>query len=68
MILKGALAKNIFWQLTENVALGDNAQFIGVVLAKTHIALNPLAKVNGRLLSQTQVTLQDNIVNPPTAE
>ena len=68
MILNGALAKNIFWQLTENVALGDNAQFVGVVLAKTHIALNPLAKVNGRLLSQTQVTLQDNIVNPPTAE
>jgi hypothetical protein len=68
MLGDDALAKNIFWQLTENVALGDNAYFIGVVLAKTHIALNPLAEVNGRLLSQTQVTLQDNIVNPPTAE
>jgi cytoskeletal protein CcmA (bactofilin family) len=58
-----ALAKNVFWQLTENVALGDGAEFIGVVLAKTHIALNPLAEVNGRLLSQTQVTLQDNVIN-----
>jgi predicted acyltransferase (DUF342 family) len=59
----GAMAKNVFWQLTENVALGDDAKFIGVVLAKTHIALNPLAEVNGRLLSQTQVTLQDNVIN-----
>lgn len=68
MILgRDALAKNVFWQLTENVALGDKAYFVGVVLAKTHIALNPRAQVNGRLLSQTQVTLQDNIVNQPVA-
>jgi hypothetical protein len=66
LLTGGALAKNVFWQLTENVALGENAHLVGVVLAKTHIALWPSASVEGRVFSQTQVTLQDNIVTPPS--
>ncbi len=66
LLTGGALAKNVFWQLTENVALGENAHLAGVVLAKTHIALWPSASVDGRLFSQTQVTLQDNIITPPS--
>ena len=66
LLTGGALAKNVFWQLTENVALGENAHLVGVVLAKTHIALWPSASVEGRIFSQTQVTLQDNIVTPPS--
>jgi hypothetical protein len=65
LLTGGALAKNVFWQLTENVALGENAHLVGVVLAKTHISLWPNASVEGRLFSQTQVTLQDNSITAP---
>ena len=61
----GALAKNIFWQAAGAVTLGTTAHFEGVILAKTMIAVNTGATVNGRLLAQTAVTLQMNAVTQP---
>ena len=62
----GALAKNIFWQVAgASVAFGTTAQFEGTVLAKKKIALTSDAKVNGRLLAQTEVTLIKNVVTAP---
>ena len=61
----GALAKNIFWQSAGVVSIGTTAHFEGVVLAKTLVAVNTGASVNGRLLAQTAVTLQKNIVTQP---
>ena len=61
----GALAKNIFWQSAGVVSIGTTAHFEGVVLAKTMVAVNTGASVNGRLLAQTAVTLQKNTVTQP---
>jgi hypothetical protein len=61
----GALAKNIFWQVAGAVTIGTTAHFEGVVLAKTMIAVNTGATVNGRLMAQTAVTLQMNSVTQP---
>ncbi len=61
----GARAKNIFWQVAGAVTLGTTAHFEGVILAKTMIAVNTGASVNGRLLAQTAVTLQMNAVTRP---
>lgn len=61
----GALPKNIFWQVAGAVTIGTTAHFEGVVLAKTLIAVNTGASVNGRLLAQTAVTLQMNAVTQP---
>ncbi len=61
----GALSKNIFWAVAGAVTLGTTAHFEGVVLAKTMIAVNTGASVNGRLLAQTAVTLQMNAVTEP---
>jgi hypothetical protein len=61
----GAQAKNIFWQVAGAVTLGTTAHFEGVVLAKTMIAENTGATVNGRLLAQSAVTLQMNAVTQP---
>jgi hypothetical protein len=66
VILKGgALPKNIFWQTSGAVAIGTTAHFEGVILTKTKIALKTGASANGRLLSQTAVTLQKNAVTRP---
>ena len=61
----GARPKNIFWQVAGAVTLGTTAHFEGVILAKTMIAANTGASVNGRLLAQTAVTLQMNAVTQP---
>jgi len=63
----GALAKNIFWQVGggTGVTLGTTADFKGIALAEKAISVNTGAIVNGRLLSQTAVTLDANAVTEP---
>ena len=66
VILKGgARSKNIFWQTSGAVAIGTTANFEGVLLAKTKIAMKTGASANGRLLAQTAVTLEQNAVTRP---
>jgi len=62
----GAQAKNVFWQVAGAVTIGTYAHFEGIVLAKTMIAVNTGASVNGRLLAQTAVTLQMNTITQPS--
>jgi hypothetical protein len=63
----GALAKNVFWQVGggAGVSLDTGAHFKGVVLAVKKITVKTDARVNGRLLSQTAVTLQQNDITEP---
>lgn len=58
----GAQARNVFWQTTGAVTIGTTAHSEGTILSKTMIALNTGASTNGRLLAQTQATLQKNVV------
>ena len=61
----GALAKNIFWQVSGRVDVGTTAHFEGIVLSQTGIAFRTGASVNGRLLAQTAVTLDSTTVAQP---
>ncbi len=61
----GAQAKNIFWQVAGLVTLGTTSHFEGIILSKTLIAMQTGASINGRLFSQTAVTLQKNVVKKP---
>jgi hypothetical protein len=62
----GALARNVFWQVSGKVTLGTGVQFRGVVLCRTLIALDTTDTITGRLLAQTAVTLiADSVTNPP---
>lgn len=61
----GAQAKNIFWVVTGQAVLGTNVDFSGIILGKTLISLNTGAKVTGRLLAQTEVTLISSTVLQP---
>ena len=66
VVLRGhARAKNVFWQVAGKVTLGTTSHFQGTILSKTLIAMKTGASVNGRLLSQTAVTLQMNSVTAP---
>ena len=61
----GAQAKNIFWQVAGQTTLGTTANFKGIILCKTLIALDTGAVLSGRALAQTAVTLQMNAVMQP---
>src|SRR5665648_829014 len=61
----GAQAKNIFWQVADVVTLGTGSHFEGIILAKTKIAMQTDASINGRLWAQTEVTLDQNTVTQP---
>jgi hypothetical protein len=64
----GALAQNIFWQVAGEVTLGTNSHFEGVILSMTAIHLLSGVSINGRLLAQTAVTLdQVTITEPPAS-
>ncbi len=63
VILKGgARAKNIFWQVAGKTTLGTTSVFNGNILGKTAIVMQTGARLNGRALAQTAVTLDANIV------
>ncbi|MFH0760964.1 MAG: ice-binding family protein, partial [Bacteroidota bacterium] len=53
----GAQVSNIVWVVAGQAVLGTNVDFSGVILSQTLISLNTGAKVTGRLLAQTAVTL-----------
>jgi hypothetical protein len=64
----GAQAKNISWQVAGAVTLGTTSEFKGIILGKTNIALQTGAKLNGRALAQTAVTLDKNVVVAPVSK
>lgn len=64
-LMGGAQAKNIVWVVAGQATLGTNADFSGIILSKTLISLNTGAKVTGRLLAQTAVTLIASTVTRP---
>ena len=60
-----AQAKNVFWQVGSQAALGTTADFKGTILSKTLIAVNTSAVVHGRALAQTAVTLNATAISLP---
>ncbi len=67
ILIGGAKAENIFWQVAGSVTIGTTAHFEGIILGMTNIAVLTNATVNGRLLAQTAVTLDQNAVVEPTS-
>jgi len=61
----GAQAQNIFWQVAGEVTVGTNAHMEGVILSMTGITLTTGASINGRMLAQTAVIFDENIVVQP---
>jgi hypothetical protein len=61
----GAQARNIFWQVSGQTTLGTAADFSGIILGQTLISLNSGAKMNGRALAQSAVTLNATAITAP---
>jgi hypothetical protein len=64
----GAQAANVFWQVDGAFSLGANAKFAGTALASTTGTIGAGDVVNGRVLAETAVTMDDDqfYSAPPT--
>jgi hypothetical protein len=60
----GAVDKHIFWQVAGATTLGTTAVMHGTILDKTKIVLKTGAKLYGKALAQTAVTLDASLVTP----
>jgi hypothetical protein len=60
----GARAGNVFWQVAGKTVLGTTSTFNGIILCQTKIEMKTGARLNGRALAQTAVTLDANGVYP----
>jgi hypothetical protein len=67
ILIGGAKASNIFWQVGggTGATLGTYSTFNGNILSTTQVVANTGAVVNGRLFADSQVTLQVNTVTQP---
>ncbi len=61
----GAQVKNIAWVVAGQAILGTDVDFSGIILSQTLISMNSGAKVTGRLLAQTAVTLIASTIIQP---
>jgi hypothetical protein len=68
VLINGAGAANIFWQVGSSATLGTNSIFNGTILAQASVTLNSGAALNGRALARTgAVTLASNTLTQPGA-
>lgn len=58
----GALPQNVYWQTFAAADFGTTSQFKGVVLSQTSIVMKTGATMNGRMLAQTNVSLDASTV------
>jgi hypothetical protein len=66
VLINGAQAKNVFWQVGSSATLDTGTIFKGNILALTSITVNTGATIDGRALAQTgAVTLDTNTITKP---
>ena len=61
----GALAKNIFWSVAEEFTVGARSQLVGLLFVKTFVTFDTDSSLNGRIFSQTKVTLTTATITQP---
>jgi Ice-binding-like/Bacterial Ig-like domain len=66
LLIGGAQAHNVFWQIGSSATLGTFSTFQGTIMAQASITLGTGAVLNGRALARTgAVTMDSNPVNVP---
>jgi|SRR5581483_1050681 len=67
VLINGAQACNVYWEVDSSATLGTNSTFKGSMLALTSITAGTGATVEGRLLARNgAVTLDTNVITKPT--
>ncbi len=63
VLVGGAQACNVFWQVGSSATLGTGTRFVGTIMASATITANTAATIHGRLLARTgAVNLDTNTI------
>jgi hypothetical protein len=63
LLVNGAQACNVFWQVGSSATLGTGTSFVGTIMALASITANTSARIHGRLLAQEgAVTMDTNTI------
>lgn len=66
LLMGGAQASNVFWQVGSSATLGTDSEFAGSILAFTSITLTTGATIDGRALALNgAVTMDSNVIAVP---
>lgn len=69
VLVNGAKASNVFWQVNGNATLGTSVSFVGSILATQSVSAQTGALITGRLLSESgSVILDSNTVTVPAPQ
>lgn len=67
LLINGAQADNVFWQVGSSATLGTGTSFAGSILANQSITFDYQASLAGRALAlNAAVTMDDNVITVPT--
>jgi len=67
ILIGGAKASNIFWQVGTSATLGSNSIFAGTIMADQSITMNTGATLDGRALARiAAVNLDSSTVTKPS--
>lgn len=67
LLVNGASACNVFWQVQSSATIGTGSTFVGNILALTSISVQTGATVQGRALARNgAVTLDNNVFTQPS--
>lgn len=68
LLLNGAQADNVFWEVGSSATLGADTEFYGSILADQSITVGTGSSLSGRALAlNAAVTLDDNLITVPVA-
>jgi hypothetical protein len=65
--VNGVQASNVFWQVAGHVTVGVGSEMQGILLVKTDALFMTGSSLNGQVLAQTAVDLQETSVTHPAA-
>ena len=69
VLINGAQAGNVFWQVGSSATLGTSSKFVGDILASQSITLKTGATVEGRVLAlDAAVTMDNNYIYLPVPD
>lgn len=62
----GTQSCNVFWVAGSSATIKQNAIFVGTVLAQVSITMNAGASLDGRLMCNSAISLDTNMISKPT--
>jgi hypothetical protein len=65
LLADGALAHNVYWQVTGAVSLGAGVKWVGTILGAGAVAFGEAASIKGRVMTPTTVALANSPVTKP---